>query len=96
VLLSRDGAPLEDLLELPMAAFSDLPAGNTDSASAGHSLRAIAAAAAAAAEREAISEALHAAKGNKSAVARLLGVDYKTLHLKLKRYGICARNFAAL
>ena len=44
--------------------------------------------AAAEAEREAIREALVVARGNKSQAARLLHVHFKTLHLKMKRYGI--------
>ena len=48
-----------------------------------------------AAEREAIREALHAAGGNKSEAARLLQTDYKTLHLKMRRYAISARDFTA-
>jgi DNA-binding NtrC family response regulator len=56
-------------------------------------LKAIAAAAAADAERRAIRQALQATNGNKSAVARLLGIDYKTLRLKMKRYGICRHEF---
>ena len=45
------------------------------------------------AERHAIRLALQATRGNKSEAARLLRVDYKTLHLKVKRYGIDAREF---
>jgi DNA-binding NtrC family response regulator len=47
------------------------------------------------AERQAIRLALQATGGNKSEAARLLRVDYKTLHLKMKRYGIEAREFRA-
>ena len=47
------------------------------------------------AERQAICVALHATHGNKSEAARLLRVDYKTLHLKMKRYGIEAGGFRA-
>lgn len=57
------------------------------------SLREIASRAATAAERHAILEALRAASGNKSAVARALKTDYKTLHLKMKNLGIDARDF---
>lgn len=39
-------------------------------------------------EREHIQRALHVAGGNKSAAARLLGVDRKTLYSKIKLYGI--------
>jgi DNA-binding NtrC family response regulator len=47
------------------------------------------------AERQAIRLALQATGGNKSEAARFLRVDYKTLHLKMKRYGIEAREFRA-
>jgi DNA-binding NtrC family response regulator len=50
---------------------------------------------AAEAERQAIRLALHATRGNKSEAARLLRTDYKTLHLKMKRYGIDAGKFRA-
>jgi DNA-binding NtrC family response regulator len=50
---------------------------------------------AAEAERQAIRLALHATRGNKSEAARLLRTDYKTLHLKMKRYGINAGKFRA-
>jgi DNA-binding NtrC family response regulator len=60
------------------------------------SLREIASRAAAEAERQAIRLALRATGGNKSEAARLLRVDYKTLHLKMKRYGIKAGEFRAL
>jgi DNA-binding NtrC family response regulator len=57
------------------------------------SLKERAEAAAAAAEREAIREALQAAHGNKSEAARLLRIDYKTLHIKMRRYAISAEDF---
>ena len=47
------------------------------------------------AERQAIRLALQATLGNKSEAARLLRVDYKTLHIKMKRYGIDAGEFRA-
>jgi len=59
------------------------------------SLREIADRAAAEAERQTIRLALQATRGNKSQAARLLQVDYKTLHLKMKRYEIEAREFRA-
>jgi two-component system nitrogen regulation response regulator GlnG len=37
--------------------------------------------------------ALEATSGNKSEAARLLRVDYKTLHLKMKQYRISAGQF---
>ena len=57
------------------------------------SLREIAGRAAAEAERQAIRLALRATRGNKSEAARLLRVDYKTLYLKIKQYGISAGQF---
>jgi transcriptional regulator with PAS, ATPase and Fis domain len=88
-LLSRDGIRPEHLLSLGTESGSTT--GDVGPGPPGRSLKTIAAAAAEAAERQAIGEALQAAKGNKTAVARVLGVDYKTLHVKMKRYGICAR-----
>jgi DNA-binding NtrC family response regulator len=62
---------------------------------AGASLREIATSAAAAAERQAICEALRAASGNKSAAARTLRTDYKTLHVKIKSLGIHPRDWTS-
>ena len=58
------------------------------------SLREIAEAAVEAAERAAILRALQSSKGNKSQAARLLHVDFKTLHLKMRRYGITISHHA--
>ncbi|MGH9383159.1 MAG: helix-turn-helix domain-containing protein [Vicinamibacterales bacterium] len=60
---------------------------------AGQSLREIAAQAAAAAERQAISEILWATAGNKSRAARELKTNFKTLHVKMKHLGIRGRDF---
>jgi len=60
------------------------------------SLKEIADRAAAEAERQTICLALHATRGNKSEAARLLRVDYKTLHLKTKRYSIEARGISVV
>ena len=62
---------------------------------AGMSLKEIADRAVAEAERQAICLALQATRRNKSEAARLLQVDYKTLHLKTKRYTIDAGVFRA-
>jgi two-component system, NtrC family, response regulator AtoC len=56
----------------------------------GGTLRQIGALAAAAAEETAIREALLRAGGNKALAARNLRTDYKTLHLKIRKYGIGA------
>ena len=57
------------------------------------SLKEIADAAVADAEERAIRAALQLSAGNKSEAARLLRTDYKTLHLKIKQYGIDAGRF---
>jgi two-component system response regulator HydG len=59
------------------------------------SLKEIADRAVAEAEQQAIRLALQATHGNKSEAARLLRVDYKTLHLKIKRYHLDATTFRA-
>jgi DNA-binding NtrC family response regulator len=57
------------------------------------SLREAAELAASRAERDVIRQALEATRGNKSQAARMLRTDYTTLHTKMKRYGISARDF---
>jgi DNA-binding NtrC family response regulator len=60
------------------------------SSGGGLSLRELAELGAAEAEQQAIREALRASRGNKSAAARLLKTDYKTLHAKMRQYAITA------
>ena len=57
------------------------------------SLRQIVDSAVTRAEAEAIRRALGSTLGNKSHAARLLRTNYTTLHAKMKRYGISAREF---
>ena len=57
------------------------------------SLRQIVDAAVSRAESLAIRRALASTAGNKSHAARLLRTNYTTLHAKMKRYGISAREF---
>lgn len=45
------------------------------------------------AERQAIRRALALAKGNKSQAARILQTNYTTLHAKMRRFGISAKEF---
>jgi len=92
VLMTKDlvigGDVVRALLRKPGAARHVAGAKPT-----GASLREVAAEAAEAAERRAISEALRSARGNKSRAARALDTDYKTLHLKMKRFGIRGHDF---
>jgi DNA-binding NtrC family response regulator len=79
-----------------LRVFSHVMVRSGSAASDAHpSLREITHRAMAEAERQAIRLALQATGGNKSEAARFLRVDYKTLHLKMKRYGIEAREFRA-
>jgi two-component system nitrogen regulation response regulator GlnG len=56
--------------------------------SEGLSLKEIVQRAAAQVEKDAIERVLRLTKGNKSQAARFLQIDYKTLHYKIKAYGI--------
>ena len=58
----------------------------------GLSLKTIGKRAVEAAERTAILGALKQTGGNKSKAAKLLGIDYSTLHYKIKQYGISRFN----
>jgi two-component system nitrogen regulation response regulator GlnG len=71
----------------PATAVREEPAPN------GASLKEIAEAAAADAEQQAIRRVLQDTKGNKSEAARVLRTDYKTLHLKMKQYGIASGQY---
>jgi two-component system nitrogen regulation response regulator GlnG len=92
VLLAEDVIEPEHLAILPVDPTAPTAFPGT-TAPAGSSLREIAEAAAADAEQQAIRRALEVTRGNKSEAARLLRTDYKTLHLKMKQYGISAGQF---
>ena len=91
-LLASDVVEPEHLAVLPVdpSLATDRPG---EPAPAGSSLKQLAQAATVDAEGRAIRTALQAARGNKSEAARLLRVDYKTLHLKMKQYSISAGQF---
>jgi DNA-binding NtrC family response regulator len=91
VLSSGDLIRPQDLTALAPPA-SEAPAAVDPGASV-PSLKESADMAAAAAERQAIRRALESARGNKSEAARILRTDFKTLHLKMKRYAIRAGDF---
>jgi len=58
----------------------------------GHSLREITQRNTFALEREVIEEALKYTGGNKARAARLLQIDYKTMHTKVKQMGILSEG----
>lgn len=95
VLLSSDLIGPEHLLLQPADSLRASAIGELASWPVGCSLREMADMAVADVERRAIRQAMHAARGNKSEAARILKTDFKTLHLKIKRYGIDAREFLA-
>ena len=95
ILLASDVIEPEHLSVLPVDA-PPATALRGEPAPDDSSLKEIAEAAAADAEQEAIRQALHTSKGNKSEAARHLRTDYKTLHLKMKQYGIEAGRFRDL
>jgi DNA-binding NtrC family response regulator len=94
VVLSPDRIGPEHLT-LAADAFDTPSARLAAPSPVGQSLRETAAVAAGMAEREAIERALRATRGNKTEAARMLKTDVKTLHLKMKRHGIQAREFRA-
>ena len=58
------------------------------------SLRGVVERAIVAAERQALTQALTAARGNQAIAARALRIDYKTLYRKMKQYRMSGRDFA--
>jgi two-component system, NtrC family, response regulator HydG len=92
ILLASDLIEAEHLSFLEVDVCRPIP-GAGELAPLGPSLREVAQAAAADAERQAIRRVLQATRGNKSEAARRLQTDYKTLHLKMKHYGIWAAPF---
>ena len=74
-------------------ASTELAAGSA--AAGGLTLRRIVSHAVSRAEVEAIRHALRLTQGNKSRAARLLRTNYTTLHAKMRRHGISAREFLA-
>jgi DNA-binding NtrC family response regulator len=95
VLLASDVIEPEHLSFLPSDASTTIaPQGGP--APTRSSLKEIAQLAAADAEQQAIRRTLEITRGNKSEAARLLRTDYKTLHLKMKQYGVDPGRFRAL
>ena len=71
-----------------LCTLNDLPAGTPDV-----SLKELVAQATAQVERAALLRVLARTCGNKAQAARSLQIDYKTIHTKLKAYGISATKF---
>jgi DNA-binding NtrC family response regulator len=92
ILIASDVIEPEHLSFLP-ADTSAAAEVREERGTIGRSLKEIADAATADAEQHAIRRTLRDTKGNKSEAARLLRTDYKTLHLKMKQYGIPAAEF---
>jgi DNA-binding NtrC family response regulator len=88
-VLRSAGTILPEHLSLPTATRTSPPAFGT----AAMSLRELAHLASADVEQRAIREALRSAGGNKRQAAKALRTDYKTLHTKMKEYGISGREF---
>jgi DNA-binding NtrC family response regulator len=96
-VLQSDGlviSPIHLRVALKEAGAPDASRIQPAAGARGRPLKQIAEEAARTAEREAILETLRVTKGNKSQAARALQTDYKTLHLKIKHFGIRARDFA--
>jgi DNA-binding NtrC family response regulator len=90
-----DAAPVLSLPAANATAAPDVPRSPTGGALAVgvFSLREMVEQAVAEAEAHAIRRALASARGNKSLAARLLQTNYTTLHAKMKRFEISAREF---
>jgi len=82
--------PAADSAAAPRAPAAPAPAQQVVGA---QSLRELVEQAVAEAEAQAIRRALSLAKGNKSRAARILKTNYTTLHSKMKRFEISAREF---
>lgn len=87
--------PEPSLVAADSAAAPNVPAGPapTPLALGSHSLRELVEQAVAEAEAQAIRRALATAGGNKSFAARILQTNYTTLHARMKRFKISAREF---
>src|SRR5437899_2304226 len=92
ILLASDVIEPEHLSVLPVDPCPATPL-RAAPAPVDSSLKELGDAAAADAEQQAIRRVLEITKGNKSEAARLLRTDYKTLHVKMKQYGIDAGPF---
>jgi DNA-binding NtrC family response regulator len=93
VLQSDSSAVEEDNIARLLKKAPPRPQPEAPALDAGRTLRQIGEAALAGAEQEAVRQALRISKGNILQAARALKTDNKTLHTKLKKYKIRARDF---
>jgi two-component system nitrogen regulation response regulator GlnG len=94
VLLASGRIRPEHLPSLTSKTLHAPPPPSALMAPTGRSLKAIAQTAVVDAETLAIREALRVTRGKRSAAARLLHIDSKTLYIKMKRYRIVGGDFA--
>jgi two-component system nitrogen regulation response regulator GlnG len=90
VLQSWDWVGPENLVlgSMPEAMSNDLSVGKREEVWNGLSLREIVQKATADVESKILAKVLRKTGGNKAKAARLLQIDYKTIHTKIKQYGI--------
>jgi DNA-binding NtrC family response regulator len=90
VLQSWDWVGPENLVlgSMPEAMSNDFSVGKREEAWNGLSLREIVQKATADVESKILAKVLRKTGGNKAKAARLLQIDYKTIHTKTKQYGI--------
>ena len=96
VLLCDDSHIRPDHLSLLSAGEepASVTTGSTEEMPAGAGLKEVVRRRICQVERDMIAKALKQAHGNKAEVARLLKVDYKTIHTKVKEYGLLAQKEA--
>ena len=92
-VLRSDGLAIKPTDLRALLTSTPTPASGAIKGTRMQSLKEIAADATRTAERDAISDALRATKGNRSRAANLLQTDYKTLLRKIRQLGIRVRDF---
>lgn len=88
VLLAEDVIVPEQLDLRPMPEPASASASLDERSWEGRSLKEIVQSASAAVERDVVSEALRKSGGNKAKAARMLHIDNKTIHAKIRRYAV--------
>jgi DNA-binding NtrC family response regulator len=91
-VLRSDGAILPEHLALETTNGPSAAAVSTEPLDSALTLHDLARLAARDAEQRAIRQAIRASGGNKTRAARALGIDYTTLHRRMRQYGISPRS----